>query len=67
MTTTDTRTAALGLLMTIMTAMAAVITGDLAVTALSITIGLIRLALAHVRRPRSANLYRARFVVQTWL
>lgn len=67
MTTTDTRSAALGLLATVAAAIAAIITGDLAVTLLSIAAGLFRLALAHARRPRSANVYRARFVVQTWL
>lgn len=67
MTTTDTRTAMLGLITTMVATLATIVTGDLAVTLLSITVGLFRLALAYTRRPRTAHLYRARFAVQAWL
>jgi hypothetical protein len=67
MTTTDTRAAMIGLVTTALAALAAIVTGDLAVTLLSLAVGTFRLMLAHTRRPRSPHLYRARFVVQTWL
>jgi hypothetical protein len=58
----NTRTAFLGLLTTIVATLATVVTGDLAVTLLSIAVGLFRLAVAFARRPRSPHLYRPRFL-----
>lgn len=63
----DTRAAALALLMTVTAALAAIVTGDLVVTLVTILAGLVRLARTHLRRPRSVHLYRARFAVQVWL
>lgn len=66
MTTTEARNAALGLITTLGAVALAGITGDLAVSVLSITFGLYRLATAWLRRPIAPSLYRARFAVQAW-
>lgn len=66
MTTTEARNAVLSLFTTIGAVALAGITGDLAVTILSITFGLYRLASAWLKRPISPRLYRARFAVQAW-